>query len=385
MYTKGENLFIGGKRRKKTGNGYILKIGTGHGMMSGEIITNGEKSMLAFENDYSEGAHPRILQRLLETNLEQASGYGADPYCASAIEKIKIACECPQAQIRFLVGGTQTNQTVIDSVLRSYEGVIAADTGHVSLHEAGAIEFTGHKVITLPQKDGKLAAKTVKDYLVKFYGDDSRDHMVFPGMVYISHPTEYGTLYTKEELTALSEVCKEYQLPLYLDGARLGYGLVSQGTDVTLPDIARLCDVFYIGGTKVGALCGEAVVFTKGDMPKQFLTLVKQHGALLAKGRLLGVQFDTLFTDNLYTEISKNAIGLAELLRSILMEKGYKMYLETPTNQIFVILENEQMRKLQEQVKISFWEALDETHSVVRFATSWATTKEAVEQLAELL
>jgi len=341
--------------------------------------------MLAFENDYSEGAHPRILQRLIETNLEQASGYGEDPYTAAAIEKIKTACNCPQAQVRFLVGGTQTNQTVIDSVLRSYEGVIAAETGHVSLHEAGAIEFTGHKVIALPGQEGKLAAKTVKDYLVKFYGDDSRDHMVFPGMVYISHPTEYGTLYTKAELTALAEVCKEYNLPLYLDGARLGYGLVSPGTDVTLADIARLCDVFYIGGTKVGALCGEAVVFTKGNMPKQFLTLVKQHGALLAKGRLLGVQFDTLFTDNLYTEISKNAIALAELLRGILKDKGYKMYLETPTNQIFVVLENEKMRKLQEQVKISFWEALDETHSVVRFATSWATTKEAVEQLAELL
>ena len=346
---------------------------------------NGERIMLAFENDYSEGAHPRILQRLIETNMEQASGYGEDPYCASAIEKIKKACVCPQAQIRFLVGGTQTNQTVIDSMLQSYEGVIAADTGHVSLHEAGAIEFTGHKVLALPQKEGKLAAKTVEDYLVKFYGDDSRDHMVFPGMVYISHPTEYGTLYTKEELTALSEVCREYGLPLYLDGARLGYGLVSPGTDVTLPDIARLCDVFYIGGTKVGALCGEAVVFTKGNMPKHFVTLVKQHGALLAKGRLLGVQFDTLFTDDLYMEISKNAIVLAERLQEILKKKGYRMYLETPTNQIFVVLENDRMRKLQDQVKISFWEAVDETHSVVRFATSWATTEESVEQLAELL
>ncbi len=341
--------------------------------------------MLAFENDYSEGAHPLILKRLTETNFEQASGYGDDPYCGSAIEKIRVACDCPSAQIRFLVGGTQTNQTVIDSVLQSYEGVIAADTGHVSLHEAGAIEFTGHKVIALPQKEGKLAAKTVRDYLVKFYGDDSRDHMVFPGMVYISHPTEYGTLYSKEELTALSEVCKEYKLPLYLDGARLGYGLVSPGTDVTLPDIARLCDMFYIGGTKVGALCGEAVVFTKGNMPKQFLTLVKQHGALLAKGRLLGVQFDTLFTDNLYTEISKNAIDLAGMLRGILKEKGYRMFMENPTNQIFVVLENEKMRDLQKQVKISFWEALDESHSVVRFATSWATTKESVEKLAELL
>lgn len=341
--------------------------------------------MLAFENDYSEGAHPKVLERLIETNMEQASGYGADPYCASAIEKIRKACNCPQAQIRFLVGGTQTNQTVIDSMLQSYEGVIAAETGHVSLHEAGAIEFTGHKVIALPGKDGKLAAKTVKEYLIKFYGDDSKDHMVFPGMVYISHPTEYGTLYTKEELSALSTVCKEYEIPLYLDGARLGYGLVSPGTDVTLPDIAKLCDVFYIGGTKVGALCGEAVVFTKGNMPRQFLTLVKQHGALLAKGRLLGVQFDALFTDELYYHISRQAIETAGLLRSILKEKGYRMYLETPTNQIFVVLENEKMRKLQEQVKISFWEALDATRSVVRFATSWATTKEMVEKFATLL
>ncbi len=362
-----------------------LKRRAGHGMMEEISDRNGDRIMLAFENDYSEGAHPQILQRLIETNMEQASGYGEDPFCVSAVDKIRKACDCPQAQIRFLVGGTQTNQTVIDSMLRSYEGVVAADTGHVSIHEAGAIEFTGHKVLALPQKDGKLSAKTVKDYMVKFYGDDSRDHMVFPGMVYISHPTEYGTLYTKEELTALSEVCKEYDLPLYLDGARLGYGLVSPGTDVTLADIARLCDVFYIGGTKVGALCGEAVVFTRGNMPKQFLTLVKQHGALLAKGRLLGIQFDTLFTDNLYTEISKNAIELAELLRGILKKKGYKMYLETPTNQIFVVLENEKMRKLSEQVKISFWEALDENHSVVRFATSWATTKEAVERLEELL
>ena len=341
--------------------------------------------MLTFENDYSEGAYPDILIRLMETNLEHASGYGTDPYCVSAIERIRAACECPKAQIRFLIGGTQTNQTVIDSMLKSYEGVIAADTGHVSLHEAGAIEFTGHKVITLPQKEGKLSAQTVKDYLAKFHGDDNKEHMVLPGMVYISHPTEYGTLYTKEELTALSEVCKEYDIPLYLDGARLGYALVSPGTDVTLPDIARLCDVFYIGGTKVGALCGEAVVFTKENMPKNFLTTVKQHGALLAKGRLLGIQFDTLFTHNLYTEISKNAIESAERVREILKEKGHKMYLETTTNQIFVKLENQKMQKLRKKVKVSFWEALDENHSVVRFATSWATTKEAVERLEEIL
>ena len=341
--------------------------------------------MLAFENDYSEGAHPKVLQRLIETNMEQMSGYGSDPYCESAKEKIRKACECPEAEIQFLVGDTQTNQIVISSTLKSYEGVVAADTGHISSHEAGAIEYTGHKVLALPQKDGKLSADTVKEYLARFFNDGNRDHMVFPGMVYISHPTEYGTLYTKAELTALSKVCKEYEIPLYLDGARLGYGLVSPGSDVTLPDIAKLCDVFYIGGTKVGALCGEAVVFTKRNMPKQFLTLVKQHGALLAKGRLLGVQFDALFTDGLYTKISKNAIEAAERLRDVLKEKGYRMYLETPTNQIFVVLENETMKRLQENVKMSFWEAFDETHTVVRFATSWATTMESVEELAKLL
>jgi len=341
--------------------------------------------MLAFENDYSEGAHPKVLERLIETNMEQMSGYGTDPYCEMAKEKIRKECRCPEAEIQFLVGGTQTNQVVISSMLRSYEGVVAADTGHVSIHEAGAIEYTGHKVLALPHRDGKLMPETVREYLAGFFSDGNKDHMVFPGMVYISHPTEYGTLYTKEELTALSKVCRDYQIPLYLDGARLGYGLVSPGTDVTLSDIATLCDVFYIGGTKVGALCGEAVVFSKGNMPKQFLTQVKQHGALLAKGRLLGVQFDALFTDSLYTEISKNAIRTAQRLRSVLKEKGYRMYLENPTNQIFVVLENETMNRLQEQVRMSFWEAFDETHTVVRFATGWATTMESVEELATLL
>lgn len=341
--------------------------------------------MLAFENDYSEGAHPRILQRLLETNMEQASGYGADPYSESAIEKIKSACECPQAQIRFLVGGTQTNQTVIDSMLQSYEGVIAADTGHVSLHEAGAIEFTGHKVISLPQKEGKLAAQTVKDYLAKFYGDDNRDHMVFPGMVYISHPTEYGTLYSKRELEQISQVCNEYDIPLFMDGARLGYGLMSKQTDVSLPDIAKLCDVFYIGGTKVGALCGEAVVFTKNNTPKHFMTMVKQHGALLAKGRLLGVQFDALFTDDLYFEISRHAIEMAECLKEVLSEKGCTFYLESPTNQQFIVLDNDKLKQLEGKVGYSFWEKADDNHTVIRLATSWSTKPEDIEALRELL
>ena len=275
--------------------------------------------MLYFLNDYSEGAHEKVLQHLIDTNMEQLPGYGTDHYCEEAKEKIKKACGCEDAEVFLLTGGTQTNQIVIDTMLQPYEGVVAAQTGHVSTHEAGAIEFTGHKVLTLPEKNGKIRAADLKNLVETFYGDENHEHMVFPGMVYISHPTEYGTLYTKKELEEISEVCHKYDLPLFLDGARLGYGLVSPETDVTLEDIARYTDVFYIGGTKVGALCGEAVVFTK-KAPKHFMTMVKQQGALLAKGRLLGIQFDTLFTDDLYTKISRNAIDTAMKLKKALQE-----------------------------------------------------------------
>ena len=252
--------------------------------------------MLFFENDYGEGAHEAVLKRLAETNGEQLSGYGTDPYCAAAREKIRAACDCPVADVDFLVGGTQTLAVGISSLLRRYEGVLAAQTGHVSVHESGAIEFTGHKVLTLPQKEGKISAGCLRSWLQNFYDDESHEHMVFPGMVYISHPTEFGTLYTKRELEDLSSVCRQYQIPLYVDGARLGYGLASPASDISLGDLSRLVDVFYIGGTKVGALCGEAVVFPAGA-PAHFMTMVKQQGALLAKGRLLGIQFDALFTD----------------------------------------------------------------------------------------
>lgn len=341
--------------------------------------------MLSFENDYSEGAHPKILQRFVETNLEQVPGYGSDPYCDSAKEKIRAACNCPDAEIFFLVGGTQTNAVVIDSMLQAYEGVVSAQTGHVNAHEAGAIEYTGHKVLSIPQYDGKMKASDLEAYLKTFWQDESHEHMVFPGMVYISHPTEYGTLYTKQELADLSAICRRYEIPLYLDGARLGYGLMSKHTDVTLPDIAELCDVFYIGGTKVGALCGEAVVFTKHNMPKYFVTHVKQHGALLAKGRLAGVQFDTLFTDNLYFEISKHAIEMVELLKQGFAEKGYTFHIDSPTNQQFIVLDDEKYNELQKQVRCCFWEKPDDTHTVVRFATSWATPKENIDELMKLL
>ena len=277
--------------------------------------------MLFFVNDYCEGAHPAILQKLLETNMEKLSGYGTDKYCDSAKEKIRKACGCPDADVFFLVGGTQTNATIIGSVLNRYEGVLAAQTGHVSCHEAGAIEYTGHKVLTLPAENGKIKAESITDYVETFYGDESHDHMVFPGMVYISFPTEYGTLYSKKELQEIYEVCKKRDLPLFVDGARLGYGLASSENDVTLEELAQLCDVFYIGGTKVGALCGEAVVFTNRRAPKYFVTQFKQHGALLAKGRLLGIQFDTLFTNDRYFKISEHSDLYGRKIEAVICRK----------------------------------------------------------------
>ena len=340
--------------------------------------------MISFENDYIQGAHPEILRRLAETNMEPLSGYGSDPYCESAREKIRKACGCENAEVYFLVGGTQTNAVVIDAMTKGYEGVVAADSGHIAIHEAGAVEFTGHKVLTVPGQNGKIDGKELRKYLQGFYQDENHEHMVFPGMVYLSHPTEFGTLYTKEELSQISEVCREYEIPLYLDGARLGYGLMSRGTDVSLSDVAEFCDAFYIGGTKVGALCGEAVVFP-GKAPKHFLTVVKQHGALLAKGRLPGIQFDTLFTDDLYFRISSHAIEMAEKLKEVLREKGLPFAWESPTNQQFVVMEDEKMEQLRENVVFSFWEKADRDHTIVRFATSWGTKEEEIEELKRLL
>ena len=341
--------------------------------------------MISFASDYIAGAHPQILKLLTQTNMEPLPGYGEDAWCASAKEKIIAACGCPQAQVEFLTGGTQTNQIVIATLLREHEGVVAAQTGHVNSHEAGAIEYTGHKVLALPQRGGKLDAEEVERYIQGFYGDVNREHMVFPGMVYISHPTEHGTLYSKTELEALSRVCRAYEIPLYLDGARLGYGLMSRETDVALEDIAALCDVFYIGGTKVGALCGEAAVFTKGNRPPHFANAVKRRGALLAKGRLLGVQFDALFTDGLYFELGRHAIEMAERLKAILHEKGVEFFLESPTNQQFVILDDRRAEALGRQVTFDFWEKRGPDKTVVRFATSWSTTREDLEFLRSVL
>lgn len=340
--------------------------------------------MLNFGCDYLEGAHEKILARFIETNMEKEPGYGADKYTISAKKKILEACECPDGEVFLLVGGTQTNSTVIDAYLNNYQGVIAAPTGHIACHESGAIESCGHKVLTIPQHLGKIDAGELKEFLVNFYDDETYEHQVIPGMVYISHPTEYGTLYTKAEFEAIYDVCKEYDMPLFVDGARLGYGLAADETDVTLPDLAKLCDVFYIGGTKVGALCGEAVVFTK-KAPKFFFTTVKQHGALLAKGRLVGIQFDTLFTDDLYMEISKHAIRLANVLKAGVLAKGYKLLIDSPTNQQFIIVDNEKYAELKKQVAFSTWEKVDADHTAIRFATSWATKEEDIQALLELL
>ena len=341
--------------------------------------------MVSFESDYIAGAHPDILRRLVETNLESLPGYGADHYSESAKQKIRDCIGLPEAEIFFLAGGTQANAVVIAAMLADYEGVVAAETGHISSHEAGAVEYTGHEVLTLPQRDGKIVPADLEAFLAGFFADANHEHMTFPGMVYLSHPTEYGTLYTREELSRIAALCRKYGLSLFLDGARLGYGLMSPETDVSLRDIANLCDVFYIGGTKVGALCGEAVVFTKGNMPKHFLTSVKRRGALLAKGRLTGVQFDALFTDNLYFRISRHAIEMAEKLKEVLRRHGLPFYIQSPTNQQFVVLEDRQMEKLAEKVAFSFWEKPDPSHTVVRLATGWSTTDEDLAELDRAL
>lgn len=340
--------------------------------------------MLVFENDYSEGAHPLVLEKLLETNMEKLSGYGNDRYTEEAREKIRKAIGKEDADVFFIAGGTQTNLVIISTMLKRYEGVIAAVTGHVNGHEAGAIEYTGHKVMTLPHHDGKIDPEELDEMISGFYKDANHEHMVFPGMVYVSHPTEYGTLYSDKELTAISDICHRYDISLFLDGARLGYALACPDSDLTLERIAELADVFYIGGTKVGALCGEAVVFTR-KTPEHFLTMTKQQGAMLAKGRLLGVQFSALFTDNLYTEIAGNAIRQARKLKQALIDKGYKMAIDSPTNQLFVILDSKTKEHLSKDVRFGFWERIDDEHTVVRFATSWATTDEDIEKLIGIL
>lgn len=341
--------------------------------------------MISFESDYIAGAHLEVITRLAETNLECVPGYGEDPYCACAREKIRAAVGMPDADVEFLVGGTQTNAIVISTMLADHEGVIAAKTGHVSTHEAGAIEYAGHKVLELDQQDGKIDPGVLRAYIEGFYADENHEHMVFPGMVYISYPTECGTLYSKNELMEIADICHEYGMRFFIDGARLGYGLMSRQADVTLQELAQICDVFYIGGTKMGALCGEAVVFTKGNKPAHFMNLIKKRGALLAKGRLLGVQFDALFTDNLYFRIGKYAVDMAERMKALFADKGLEMYIDSPTNQQFIVLDDDRVNLLKDKIRFSFWEKLDENYTVIRFVTSWSTTEEDMQALEEAL
>ena len=344
----------------------------------------GHFGMINFESDYIEGAHPKVLDKLASTNMEKLSGYGNDLYTQSAKEKIKKLINCQNAEVVFLCGGTQTNLIVIDSVLKSFEGVVAVDTGHINVHEAGAIEATGHKVLTLNNHDGKIDPKELEDYLNNFYDDPNHFHAVYPGMVFISYPTECGTLYTKAELKKIHDICGDYNIPLYLDGARLGYGLMSEDSDMTIENIAKYTDIFYIGGTKVGALIGEALIFTNKKV-KHITTRIKQHGGLLAKGRLLGIQFDVLFTNNLYFDISKHAIEMANFMKGGLTRKGLALYTDSPTNQQFVIIENDRYEKSKQYIKSSYWSRYDDNQVVIRLVTSWATRKEDVMRLLDII
>ncbi len=341
--------------------------------------------MLYFNNDYSEGCHPKVLDALIRTNLEQTLGYGEDGYCAQAAEKIKALCGRDDLAVHFLVGGTQANLTVIDAALRPHQGALCPVGGHINVHETGAVEATGHKVLTVPSDDGKITAAQVRQTVLAHRADSSFEHMVQPKLVYISNPTEYGTLYSLTELESLSTACQELGLYLFLDGARLGYGLASAGYDVTMADIARLCDVFYIGGTKVGALFGEAVVIRNPALKEDFRYLIKQHGGMLAKGRLLGVQFDALMTDGLYFEISRHAVTLADQIRSTLDAMGVPYLVPTISNQIFPILSDKQLEELAKDICFTEMERVDETHRAIRFCTSWATTRENADILCRKL
>lgn len=341
--------------------------------------------MIHFDSDYMAGAHPEILEALVRTNLEHTAGYGNDPYTAEAKALIRKAVGVEDAQVFFLVGGTQTNATVIDGILARHEGVVAADSGHIAVHESGAIEASGHKVLTLPHHEGKLRAEEVERYIEDFYADETYPHMVAPGMVYISQPTEYGTIYSLAELEALGAVCRKHAIPLYIDGARLGYGLKAEGADFTLKDVARIADVFYIGGTKVGALFGEAVVVTNPKLLRNLFPLVKQHGALLAKGRLLGLQFGVLFRDGLYERIGEKAVEHAIAIRESFRKAGYEVVIESPTNQQFLRLPNEVIDRLRQDMSFDYWGSRGEKESIVRFVTSWATTDEDISRLQELV
>ncbi len=334
-----------------------------------------------FRSDYMEGAHEKILARLVETNCEKTAGYGSDDYCEEARKKIRLACQAPDADVYFLVGGTQTNATTLASFLLPYQGVVCCDTAHINCHETGAVEATGHKVIATKGENGKLTAKELRRVLKLYEEDESREHTVMPGAAYISHPTELGTLYTKSELAEISEICRQNSIPLFLDGARLGYGISAPASDLSLPDIAKYCDLFYIGGTKCGAMMGEALVITDKSLCKSYFSMMKRHGAVLAKGRMLGIQFDTLFTDNLYFEICKNGVMQALYLKEELAKRGYEFFIDSPTNQQFIVISNEKYCEIKDKIGFTFWEKMPNGNIAIRLVTSFMTTKEQVDEL----
>ena len=346
--------------------------------------------MISFECDYNNGACQQVLDNIVKYNDGKPTPYGFDEFSERAKARIREACGLPDAQIFFLTGGTQTNATTIDSMLYQYEGVICVGSGHINVHEAGAVEFTEHKIITISDTDGKMEAKVLDKYLDDYMHDGNKDHAVHPGLVYITFPTELGTLYSAKELNDLYQVCQNYEIPLYIDGARLGYGLMAEGNDITLPYLARHCDVFYIGGTKIGALCGEAVVFTNRKAHKHFFSIQKQHGAVIAKGALIGLQFDALFTPKedgeiLYYSLSRNAIKTAMRMKEIFAHKGYEFLVDSPTNQQFVIIDNELSERLSQKMKFTHFGQTDKHHTICRFVTSWATTDEEIDELERIL
>ena len=340
--------------------------------------------LISFECDYNNGAHPKVLEHLIETNDSQSLTYGFDKWSQSAKNKILRTCDIPQGDVFFLSGGTQTNMTVIDSLLQHYEAAISIETGHINVHEAGAVEFTGHKIISLKAHEGKMDAQELADYMDWFIHDESTEHLAQPGLVYITFPTEYGTIYTAKEIKDIHDICRKYELKLFIDGARLGYGLMAHSCNLDIKFLASHCDVFYIGGTKCGALCGEAVVFPKGA-PKHFFTSIKQHGALMAKGRLIGLQFDALFTDNLYFEIARHAVTCAEQMKKMFIDKGYQLFMDSPTNQQFIIIPNNKIKELEQKIIFTHWGPYNKDSFICRFVTSWATTKEQMDFLEGIL
>lgn len=341
--------------------------------------------MVYFDSDYMAGAHPEVMARLVDTNLAKTPGYGTDAFTGEAEKLILRECGLDKGKVFFLEGGTQTNMLVITRLLDYCDGVVTADSGHVNVHEAGAIEASGHKVIALPSSNGKLSASAIDGYLTEYYNDETYPHIVRPGMVYLTFPTEFGTLYSLGELSGISEVCHKWNIPLYLDGARLAYGLSGLGNDVTIKDIARLCDAFYIGGTKCGALFGEAVVTGRPDLFPNFFSLCKQRGAVLSKGRLLGLQFLALFENGLYYEIGRHAVEMAMRLKKGFVGKGYELYMDSPTNQQFVIIPNDKIEKLRESVSFESWGAPRAAASPVRFVTDWSTTEDDIDALIALI